>query len=194
MRIENVIQTVQRKLVEASTQLHPWFEEDPELIHYQPKDGGWSGVRILEHVVTTSHYLLLLIEKGSVKAMKRAQITPLNIDWDDYVLVPKALEDIGIHKSFPWMRQDHMEPKGKMSMPDIRKRFDKQIMDCFNYLNCLKNGEGILCTTTMSVNGIGKLDVYQYIYFLALHAIRHVDQLEENKGEFLEIVNCNHKH
>jgi hypothetical protein len=30
----------------------------------------------------------------------------------------------------------------------------------------------------MNVNALGKLDVYQYIYFLALHVRRHLQQLE----------------
>jgi len=30
----------------------------------------------------------------------------------------------------------------------------------------------------MNVNGLGKLDVYQFIYFLALHVRRHLQQLE----------------
>jgi hypothetical protein len=36
----------------------------------------------------------------------------------------------------------------------------------------------------MSVNNLGKLDVYQYIYFLSLHAERHLQQLKKIEEEF----------
>jgi hypothetical protein len=42
----------------------------------------------------------------------------------------------------------------------------------------LSNGEGALYKTTMSVNSLGKIDVYEYIYFLAQHGRRHIGQME----------------
>jgi hypothetical protein len=36
----------------------------------------------------------------------------------------------------------------------------------------------------MSVNGLGKLNVYEYIYFLAQHGRRHSTQMEKNELEF----------
>jgi hypothetical protein len=49
----------------------------------------------------------------------------------------------------------------------------------------MPNGEGILYKTTMSVNDLGKIDVYQYIYFLAQHAKRHLAQMERNEQAYL---------
>jgi hypothetical protein len=187
MSITNVIQAVQRKLHEAVSDLQPWFDQGHSFLHFQPKDGGWTALQILEHIVLTSHYLLILIDKGTMKALHRAQTMPVAIDWENYALSPPQLENVGVHKSFSWARPAHMEPTGKHTAMEIRKKFDKQVMDCLNYLNCMKKGEGVLCQTTMTVNGIGKLDVYQYIYFLALHAIRHVKQLEENEAEFMAV-------
>lgn len=37
----------------------------------------------------------------------------------------------------------------------------------------------------MTVNNLGKIDVYQYIYFLAMHAQRHVEQMEKIETEWL---------
>jgi hypothetical protein len=48
-------------------------------------------------------------------------------------------------------------------------------------LNKIQNGEGVLQTTMMSVNDIGKIDVYSYLYFLAKHAERHVSQMQKNE-------------
>lgn len=36
----------------------------------------------------------------------------------------------------------------------------------------------------MTVNGLGKLDVYEYLYFLAAHGKRHVAQLERVKAQY----------
>lgn len=36
----------------------------------------------------------------------------------------------------------------------------------------------------MIVNNLGKIDVYQYIYFLSQHAQRHIAQMERNEGEY----------
>ncbi|MFD2784716.1 hypothetical protein [Hymenobacter rubripertinctus] len=36
----------------------------------------------------------------------------------------------------------------------------------------------------MSVNGLGKIDVYEYRYFLAQHGQRHLTQLSQNAAEF----------
>ena len=50
----------------------------------------------------------------------------------------------------------------------------------------LKNGEGLLFKTTMTVDDLGKLNVYEYIYFLSKHAEQHIQQMEENKFNFSE--------
>jgi hypothetical protein len=129
----------------------------------------------------TSHYLLILIDKAASKAKRRALEHPVTQQWDKYTLVPKKLEDIGMHKSFEWVRPEHMEPTGNVSLDAVHNKIIGQLSRCEEHLSELKNGEGTLCLTTMTVNDIGKLDVYQYIYFLILHAKRHLRQLESNK-------------
>lgn len=47
----------------------------------------------------------------------------------------------------------------------------------------MKNGEGLICKTTMTVNELGKINVYEYIYFLSLHAQRHITQMKNNELE-----------
>ena len=43
--------------------------------------------------------------------------------------------------------------------------------------------------TTMTVNELGKINVYEYVYFLSKHAERHIQQMEENRAEFETIEN-----
>ena len=95
------------------------------------------------------------------------------------------LDEIGLHKSFPWIRPEHMEPKGEISLPQVRITIKEQLKKCNKHLDSLPNGEGILYKTTMTVNDLGKIDVYEYIYFLAKHAERHITQMEKNEAEFL---------
>ena len=56
--------------------------------------------------------------------------------------------------------------------------------ECLSCLDQLKNGEGVLHKTTMSVNDLGKIDVYHYIVFLVQHAKRHLVQMDKIKIEF----------
>lgn len=51
-------------------------------------------------------------------------------------------------------------------------------------LGKLPHGEGVLHTVRMSVQELGKLDVYQWLYFLALHGERHNVELERILHEY----------
>jgi hypothetical protein len=94
------------------------------------------------------------------------------------------LTEIGLHKSFGWIRPEHMEPKGEKSLQEVRQQLKDQLKQCLDFLDTLKNGEGVLFKTTMTVNDLGKIDVYEYIYFLAQHGQRHITQMTKNELEF----------
>jgi hypothetical protein len=151
----------------------------------------WLIAQILEHIYLTSRFLLILINKASKKALKNLHNHNLEKELENYVLGTKELAEIGTHLSFKWVRPEHMEPTGEMALEDVRQRIRGQLNECLEQLQLLKNGEGVLYKTTMTVNDIGKLDVYQYIYFLALHAKRHVAQMEKVEMEFNAQVNRN---
>lgn len=67
-----------------------------------------------------------------------------------------------------------MEPKGEMDLIRVKSLLEREINECKDILFEIKNGEGILYKTTMTVNDLGKIDVYQYVYFLCQHAKRHI--------------------
>ncbi len=189
MNIQNTLSRIRYELYDVRNLLSQWFRESDDVLNYQPDDQGWSAAKVLEHIVLTSHYLLLLIDKASEKSLERARKKTIDVNWDTYTLTPAGLEEVGVHRSFLWGHPDHMEPMGEIDLNTIRDRMMSQFNRCETQLDLLRNGEGVLCHTMMSVNGIGKLDVYQYIYFLVLHAKRHVTQMEKNKEEFLEKEN-----
>ena len=78
-----------------------------------------------------------------------------------------------------------MEPKGARSNDEVRLLLNAQLERCLTTLDALPNGEGILAKTTMSVNSLGKIDVYEYLMFLAQHGKRHLMQMRKNEAEFM---------
>ncbi|MBL0742044.1 DinB family protein [Chryseolinea lacunae] len=186
MTVDCILRTVERETIRTFSMLDGWFDEDHAVLDFRPEEKAWTAREILEHVMLTSSYLMILIDKGSAKALKQPFVKE-DFDWEQYTLFTKELLDIGDHKSFVWDRPDHMEPKGDVAIDCIRENMRAQLMKCLDHLDALQNGEGVLYRTTMTVNSIGKLDVYQYIYFLALHGRRHLDQLNYNKKEYLQI-------
>ena len=184
MTIQNILTNLTRDLIRTFAVVDEWFDKGDALHRHKPALGGWSAGEVLEHIMLTNHYLLLLIEKGQEKALHRKTAEALEEQLKDYTLANPKLLEIGQHKSFAWERPEHHEPTGSRSLVEVRKEIRDQLYRCLFTLEMLPDGEGVLHKITMSVNDLGKLDVYQYIYFLALHARRHITQLEKIEQEF----------
>ncbi len=181
MNIHSYIQAIQVHLIQTHSKVLDWFVETEELKNYRPEDGGWTIAEILEHIALTSHFLLILIDKATGKALRNVKELSLEDMISDFHFDLTKIDEIGIHKSFEWMRPEHMEPTGTKSEWEIKNQLTTQIFRCLNQLDKLRNGEGLLQKTTMSVNDLGKINVYEYIYFLSKHAERHIQQMEENR-------------
>lgn len=182
MKVNTYIQSIQVHLLQTHAAIFNWFLVEDSLKHYRPIDGGWTILEILEHIALTSHFLLKLIDKGTDKAIRNVKKMAIEDMVNDFDL--EKINKIGQHKSFDWIRPAHMEPTGNKNDFDIRNELITQINRCLNQLDRLKNGAGLLYKTTMTVDDLGKLNVYEYIYFLSKHAERHIQQMEENKIEF----------
>jgi hypothetical protein len=94
------------------------------------------------------------------------------------------LDIIGERGSFAWVRPEHMEPTGVPTSAEVREKLREQVAECLGLLAQLGQGEGALCRVRMSVNGLGKIDLYQWLDFLAQHARRHLQQLEVIERQF----------
>lgn len=184
MNIHHIILEIKDSLHDTFGRIDDWFDKSADLRQYQPKNGGWSIDQILEHIGLTNHFLLILIEKGTKKALLNADGLDIQASLEDYQFHRDKLTEIGLHKSFTWIRPEHMEPKGERSLAEIRHQLKDQLNQCLICLDKLKNGEGVLFKTSMSVNDLGKIDVYEYIYFLAQHGQRHLTQIGNNEEEF----------
>ncbi|CAN5194693.1 hypothetical protein BH11BAC5_BH11BAC5_05360 [soil metagenome] len=182
--INDIINKIENATEIVFAEVDACFNEPKDLLDYHPEKEGWSIRKILEHISLTNHFLLILIRKATVKALEKAKLENYNELLTGYDLDWEKLKQIGEHKSFYWNRPQHMEPTGTADLYEIKRQLHLQKTACLNYLNQLKNGEGVLYKTTMSVNELGKIDVYHYIYFLVQHARRHLTQMQKNRNEF----------
>lgn len=189
MIIKNLISEINHFLVEIHQKAEEWFDKSPELLAYRPKSNGWTIAEILEHIALTSHFLLILIEKGTEKALKNAQSRDLQAELANYEFHREGLDEVGMYQSFDWIRPEHMKPTGIKPLSEVKSELQIQLKNCQNCLAKLPNGEGVLCRTTMSVNQLGKIDVYEYVYFLGKHIERHITQMQRNEVEFLKMAN-----
>ena len=184
MNINELIIDIKNNLNETFMSVDLWFDKDQTMRSYKPLSGGWTIDQILEHIGLTNRFLLILIHKGANKALQNLQNLDLKHELSNYTFHRDKLIEVGLHKSFPWIRPEHMEPKGEKTLPEVRQQLKDQLNLCLSILNELKNGEGVLYKTTMTVNDLGKIDVYEYIYFLAQHGQRHITQMKKNENEF----------
>jgi len=174
------IERVRAALTESFAEADIWFDRPEPLRSFRPPDGGWTIDEILEHITLTSHFLMIVIRNSTRKALKRAADATIPFQESDLDL----LEPIGQRGTFSWARPEHMIPTGTVPGEEVRRKMREQLVECLGFLDQLRGGEGSLFKVRMSVNDSGKLDVYQWLYFVAQHAKRHVDQMRENEAEW----------
>jgi hypothetical protein len=183
MNIQTIIADIRSSLVNTFNRIDGWFDKDEELRSYRPANGGWTINEILEHIGLTNHFLLILIDKGTSKALQNVHKLDLQAELASYTFHSDKLTEVGLHQSFSWIRPAHMEPTGTKPFNEVRHQLMEQLSYCLDCLDRLKNGEGVLYKTTMTVNDLGKIDVYEYIYFLAQHGQRHITQMQKVEAE-----------
>jgi len=182
--ISNIINSIHNETEIVFSEVDAWFKNPVDILNCHPENGGWSIREILEHISLTNHFLLILIKKATVKALGKTKPANFNELLADYDLDWEKLKQVGEHKSFYWNRPQHMQPTGTVDLKEVKDKIEVQVAECLHCLQQLSNGEGILYKTRMTVNDLGKIDVYHYICFLVQHAKRHITQMENNKKEF----------
>jgi hypothetical protein len=188
MPLNHIIINLKRELIRTFAVVDEWFDKELALRNYQPVGGGWCIDEVLEHVMLSNHFLLILIQKGTTKALKNCQECNGESLWPDaYSLDSPALHQIADPQAFVWHRPEHHAPSGGQPLWKIRREIRDQLHQCLIILELMPNGEGTRHEIAMSVNNLGKLDVYHYIYFLALHAQRHLKQMEKIETNLLQL-------
>jgi hypothetical protein len=162
-------------------QVDEWFERPEDLRQYRPGSGGWSIGQVLEHITLTIRFLMLTLRKWVGIAERRVRrgepIPPRESDLT-------RLAAIGLRGSFGWDCPEHMQPTAVPPADEVRATFHRQLGECLILLERMSDGSGALCQITMRVNDLGKIDLYQWLYFLAQHARRHVQQMEAIEAEY----------
>ena len=182
MAYERMSRAVRDTLCSNFAAVDAWFDRDETLRAFRPASGGWSIDQVLEHVALTNRFLMLTLRKYAAIAERRARRgDPLPASESDLA----RLEVIGQRGSFGWTRPEHMEPTGVPASGEVRATLHAQLGECLILLERVGGGVGALCRVTMTVNGLGKIDLYQWLYFLAQHARRHLQQMVAVEAEFL---------
>jgi hypothetical protein len=174
MNLQTTIAQVQQALEDVFGRLDQYFELPADERTYKLDAQSWSVDEILEHVTLTSHFLLIVIRRGKERALKRAQRHPIEAGDIDL----SAIDVISHPDAFAWLRPEHMEPTQGRSSAEVREIMRDQRQECLEILRQLGNGEGTLHKVRMSVQQLGKLDMYQWLYFLSQHAKRHAAEIE----------------
>src|SRR5688572_12175084 len=120
-KIESIIYKINRELISTFAVLDSWFDRQEEFLRRRPSS-GWSIAEILEHVMLTNHFLLLLLNKGGKKAIRKAAGIDLSKALEQYTFEHPLLEEVSNPFAFQWQRPEHMEPSGKLSMHEIRDK------------------------------------------------------------------------
>jgi hypothetical protein len=171
-----IAERVRNALTEVFCQLDVCFERDEEDLLFRPEyPGAWSVLEHLEHVSLTNHFLLLTIKKGCRISLRRAAGAALPEGESDLDL----LAPVAVPGEFVWDPPGHMIPSGSRSAAGVRAELSLQRDECLELLGTMARGEGRLYSIRMSVNKLGRLDMYQWLYFLAQHARYHLRWMEE---------------
>lgn len=178
MDLNTYLRHISARLIQAHNALIEHTELGEALLNFRVATGSWSIREIIEHVSLTSHFLLIIIDKSAAKSRRKATPEVLVEALKNATFDPDRLNNIGQHRSFAWERPDHMEPTGKPTLTELIDNLVSQRLRCLEHLDDLRDGAGLLHTTTMTVDHLGRLNTYEYIDFLARHMERHLQQIE----------------
>lgn len=168
--------TIRSDLATIESALDRRFDSPVTLLYDKPQDGSWSIAENLEHVSLTNHFLLKIIRRHVAKALERAAA---GVEVADQNVTDRleAVQEIRHRASFNWTHPKHMTPTGSADLSKVRLELKAQFDECKEFLNSMRDGEGYLVKVNMTVNNLGKLNMYEWIYFLVQHAMRHEDKL-----------------
>ncbi len=170
---EKTVRALRDEIAAIFGLLDSWCARSPEELDLVPKDVGWNIRLILEHISLVNHYLLLTLGKGVRLAVRRAGRQPIPAGESDLTI----FAEIADPDAFDWEPPKHMIPTGLTPLDEVRELLEEQRGECLCLLEKMARGEGFLHTVHMSVQNLGRLDMYQWLWFLLMHARRHLTQM-----------------
>lgn len=176
MQLSMTIEAVGETASRVFCRLDDCFELSREELGRRPDyPDAWSVAEHLEHVCLANRFLLLTISKGCGKARRRAAA---GAQLPEGVSDLAQLAAIASPGAFGWSPPSHMVPTGGRELAELRAELKSQRDHCLELLAGMPGGEGRLCSIRMSVQNLGRLDMYQWLYFLAQHASYHLAMIE----------------
>lgn len=145
-----------------------------ELLSRRPEPDSWSAAEVLEHVLLTDRFLLMLIDKLAATCRRRRERgDPWPAHGPDFT----AIEAIAA-REYAWSHPEHMTPGGGRDGADLASALELDRERVLTLLGELPAGEGTLHRIRMSMvpREDDRLDLYEYVLVLVLHAERHVRQ------------------
>lgn len=174
MPYERTVKQVRGALKNVFDELDEIFELPSDIRKHRLASDEWSIDENLEHITLTSHFLMIVIKNSRDKILRRAKTQQIIGEESDLAIINIISEP----DAFDWHRPEHMIPTGEKLSVEVRQLMSIQQKECLEILDQIKIGEGSLHKVRMSVQDLGKLDVYQWLYFLVMHAKRHQKEIE----------------
>lgn len=181
MAYENTIRRITNELNSVFDALNAYFDLSHDIRRFHIAPEAWSIDEILEHITLTNHFLMLTLGRNAKVALRRARTQAVTGEDSDLDLIVC----IGDPDAFAWARPEHMEPTRQVTPDQVRVRLHEQRRECLTILDSVRHGEGSLHTVRMSVQNLGRFDVYQWLYFLVQHAKRHTVEIERIRDAYL---------
>lgn len=175
------VAAVRQSVIDTFRDVDAWFERPAGERAFRPGSGGWTIDEILEHIALANHFLMITWRKAVDTALRRAADgEPIPEGESDLA----RLHPIGERGTFRWVHPQHMEPRGATPGDEVRAQLHRQADECLALLDRLRQGEGAMVRLHMSVNALGRIDLYEWLYFLTQHARRHVRHMALIRDEF----------
>ena len=154
-------------------------KDDHYLQQRLPYDDSWTILEHVEHTYLTSHFLLLSLEKSVSKCLQRKKKLHFSADVGHL----EEIKEISTPGLFTWNPPQHMIPNKKLPKAEIESKLKEQAVQLENLLHQVSDGSGTLCKVAMTVHKLGKIDVYQWAYFLTQHAKYHIKCILNIEGK-----------
>jgi hypothetical protein len=162
MPYQQTVITVREELKSIFDALDKRFVLHPKLCRYKTSPEQWCIAKILEHITLFNRYFIRMIRWSSEKAIEWGQIAPITGTESDL----GRIRNIGDINLCAWL-----QPSNSLTLVEIREQMRSQVQELLDLLEQMPNGEGSIQGAI--IGQLGRMDIYEWLFFLAQHARRH---------------------
>lgn len=178
MSIQGIISTIKHEVILAFAAVDSWFDKEV-LLQHNSACGGESSMQVIERIMHTNHYLLNIIDRCISETPAPGDGSDIETISANYIFHAPLLGEE--HKTRLQNEVLKFRNTHETKASDIWAELRWQLYTCLNYLEILKNGEGLLYNTAV---GLIRMDVYQCIYLLTMMIQENVAVMNEFEKEY----------